>query len=780
MALNSTSKNDLVFGLDIGTRSIVGVVGFQERNMFKVAAMSVCEHETRAMLDGQIHDIYKVGDTIRKVKNELEKQLETPLKDVCIAAAGRVLRTVNASAEYEFEEDTRVTQEHIYSLNLLAVEKAHTEINAKGDKEKFYCVGNTPITYKLNGYDISNLEGHKASSIGVELIATFLPEEVVDGLYEAVEYAGLNVASLTLEPIAAMNIAIPEQYRLLNIGLIDVGAGTSDICLTKDGCVIAYGMIPLAGDEITETIAKAYLVDFNTAEQIKMDASANPEGKVVFKDIMGLEMSVNAADVKDVASGVISAMAKSTADKIIELNGGKPVNAVFVVGGGGKMTGYTEEVAKHLGIVKERVAVRGEEVLTSVDFMIDTYKKDSLFVTPVGICTNYYAQKNSFVFVNVNNERIKMYDNNHLTVVDAVMQVGFPNEKLFPRRGPEINFKVNGKNRLVRGQAGEGAVVRLNGRPANLNSSIEQNDIIEVKESTVGETASITIGQLEEFKSTVTFVVNGKNILCPRFAYVDGELKSEFYEIQNGDNILMESYYTVEQLFAFLDCNINDFDVYVNNEAAKPDTKVYENFTVKMEPVGAGSADGASNTGNSYGMYGATSAEDSGSGVGGSYDMSDSGEDYNGYDEAYGTAADSTIDNDGYVGAGGDISGASGGAVGTTAGGSNSGNTASQPGQAATAGKQMNGNSAAEKQTVKSGEQEKTQENVDLIVIINKQPVKLSGKPAYILVDIFDFYEFDLTRVKGKGIVLNLNGSSCEYTAPLKDGDIIDLYWEEY
>lgn len=76
----------------------------------------------------------------------------------------------------------------------------------------------------LNGFDITNLEGHKADKISVELIATFLPEEVVDGLYEAVGYAGLKVASLTLEPIAAMNIAIPEQYRLLNIGLIDVGA----------------------------------------------------------------------------------------------------------------------------------------------------------------------------------------------------------------------------------------------------------------------------------------------------------------------------------------------------------------------------------------------------------------------------------------------------------------------------------------------------------------------------------------------------------------------------
>lgn len=96
-----------------------------------------------------------------------------------------------------------------------------------------------------------------------------MPEEVVDGLYEAVEYAGLNVASLTLEPIAAMNIAIPEQYRLLNIGLIDVGAGTSDICLTKDGCIIAYGMIPCAGDEITECIAKLTLLILILLKRLK-------------------------------------------------------------------------------------------------------------------------------------------------------------------------------------------------------------------------------------------------------------------------------------------------------------------------------------------------------------------------------------------------------------------------------------------------------------------------------------------------------------------------------
>ena len=108
------------------------------------------------------------------------------------------------------------------------------------------------IRYYLNGYEIGNLEGHKAHTIGADVLATFLPEEVVDGLYAAVDQADLEVSNLTLEPIAAINVAIPERFRLLNIALVDVGAGTSDISVVKEGSVIAFGMMPLAGDEITE------------------------------------------------------------------------------------------------------------------------------------------------------------------------------------------------------------------------------------------------------------------------------------------------------------------------------------------------------------------------------------------------------------------------------------------------------------------------------------------------------------------------------------------------
>ncbi len=65
----------LVFGLDIGTRNVVGTVGYKEGTEFIVVAQYMKEHETRAMLDGQIHDIGRVAKTIETVKQQLEEQI---------------------------------------------------------------------------------------------------------------------------------------------------------------------------------------------------------------------------------------------------------------------------------------------------------------------------------------------------------------------------------------------------------------------------------------------------------------------------------------------------------------------------------------------------------------------------------------------------------------------------------------------------------------------------------------------------------------------------------
>ncbi len=574
---------NMVFGLDIGTRSIVGTVGYKaDENSFTVVAQHTRYHDTRAIIDGQVHDIEKVAETIAEVKRELETQLGKKLTDVCIAAAGRVLKTVQVRIDYELEEECVITQEHIRTLIAGGIEKAYGVIREDQANENlvFNCVGHTVVHYYLNGYLMTTLEGHKGHAIAADLLATFLPQEVVDGLYSAVEKAGLQVADMTLEPIAAINVAIPEQYRLLNIALVDVGAGTSDISITKDGSIIAYGMIPCAGDAITECIMRGHLVDFATAETIKLQSGKRKE--VSFKDIMKMKAKVPSELIREETLPVVEDMTKRIAERIIELNGGKTVSAVFVVGGGGKFATFIPALAKHLNLPLERVALRGEEVLGAVQFLQEKVKKDSTLVTPIGICLNYYEQKNNIIFVYVNGERIKMYDNSKLTVVDAALKFGYPHEKLFPKRGKALNYTLNGERRMIRGEAGEAAMILLNDKPASINMPIVQHDKIQIVESTSGSAARLKLSEIKEIQNgEISFTVNGKKIVCPRIITVNGEKVGMDYEVQEHDEILQRDYYTTAELLTFMDL-ADAGEVLVNRAYAGADEAIYENFTVEI------------------------------------------------------------------------------------------------------------------------------------------------------------------------------------------------------
>lgn len=702
----------LVFGLDIGTRNVVGTVGYKEGNEFIVVAQCIKEHDTRSMLDGQIHDIGRVGKTIHTVKEQLEEQVGTSLNEVCIAAAGRVLKTVTTTVEYEYEEETVVTGEDVHTLDLLGIEKASKILKEENDtKFKFYCVGYSVVKYYLNDDVFSNLEGHKADKISEDIIVTFLPEDVVDGLYSACNLAGLEVANMTLEPIAAINVAIPEAFRMLNIALVDVGAGTSDISITRDGSIIAYGMIPVAGDEITEMLVQHYLVDFKTAEHIKL--ASGTEDEVEFKDIMTISHTIPAKEIWDLTESLVDRMTTAIAEKIKELNGEKTVSATFIVGGGGKIHGFTEMLADKLELPHERVALRGEEVLQEVHFEQTDIQKDPLLVTPIGICLNYYDQKNNFILIHFNGERMKLYDNSKLTVVDAAMQAGYPNDRLFPRRGKEINFTVNGKPRILRGQSGESAVVKMNGKVVSINTPLEPNCEIVIEASTVGEDAVGTIEQLEEYtETTIVFEVNRKTVVCPRFVEVNGVLEPPTYEIKEGDHIETRNYYTVGQLIEFMDVELDmDQEILVNNRDADMNTLVYENFAVEWTVV-------------------ETRTHIS--------DMEKEAE--NTENETTADVKTETVETE----------------------------------QIPLAEEETE---AAEETVVEEAAKEPQTKTIE--VIVNKETITMENKLDYIYVDVFDYIEFDLNDSRGRRIVTLLNGENAEYTATLKNGDVIDIYWEE-
>lgn len=775
-----------VFGLDIGTRSIVGTVGYRSGDQFIVIAQRSVEHETRAMLDGQIHDIAQVGATISYVKDELQKSTGLTLTDVCIAAAGRVLRTERVRVGIDYEEEHDVTEEDIYGLEALGVEKAYRQFSEENESEiRFYCVGSTVIKYYLNDYPIGNLENHRARKIEVEMIATFLPDEVVDGLYKAVGIAGLQVVNLTLEPIAAIQVAIPQMYRMLNIALVDVGAGTSDISITKEGSIVAYGMIPVAGDSLTEVVAQHCLVDFNTAEQIKRGICE--QETVTYRDIMGLEQTITRKDALSVLQERIDTMAHLAAEKIKELNGGKSVSAVFVVGGGGKILGYEEALAKELDIVKERVALRGEEVMQKVRFVQDDVRKDSLLVTPIGICLCFYEQSNHFIHVTLNHKRVKLYDNSHLAVVDAAMQADFPNADMFPKRGEELVFVLDGKQRRIRGEAGEAAVIHVNGAPADITTPIHANDMIDVEPSTAGTPASCTIGKLPEYHATIRIRVNGKDIDLPKFAVVNGTLQSEYYEIAQNDVIEINNYYTVEQLKKFLELEDSKMRLAVNHMPADEQTRVYENFSVEW-----GEAAADVYAGEAEGESWLTDAERAERGLAARKEEDEdaySGASYAGTVQrtGTGTAAWQSVNamqaSEGQASAG-QASEGERAATPQAESGAEAANAEAQTfegqgtGTANTETQASAGQGSGTTQSKAAGAGANAETKI-VTVMVNGDPVVMKGKKNYIFVDVFDYIDFDLSTPHGSSVVTKRNGENAGYVDVLAEGDSLEIYWEK-
>ena len=131
-----------VFALDIGTRSVIGVVGRVEEGKLRVLAIESANHGQRAMLDGQIENIGQVAAVARDVVARLERRTQLRLTRVCVAAAGRALRSEAAAFTLELSENQTITDEIISELEAGAVSEAEKNMTAPGNRGKNADAGN--------------------------------------------------------------------------------------------------------------------------------------------------------------------------------------------------------------------------------------------------------------------------------------------------------------------------------------------------------------------------------------------------------------------------------------------------------------------------------------------------------------------------------------------------------------------------------------------------------------------------------------------------------------
>lgn len=539
--------NEHVFALDIGTQSVTGIILQKNGQSFEICDFYTKQHEKRAMLDGQIQNVVEVANIITEVKQNLE-QKHGPLQHVCVAAAGRALKTIQANIKVPISEHPITTEEEIKHLELSAVQQAQLQLaeEKEGNFKDYHCVGYSVTHYKLDGEVIGSFIDQIGEEASVEVIATFLPKIVVDSLTAALERADLNMQALTLEPIAAIHVLVPESMRRLNVALIDIGAGTSDLAIANDGTIVAYGMVPVAGDEITEKVSDHFLLDFKQAEMLKRKVV--DEKVATVEDILGFEVNVTFDQLKSIIENSVDQLAQLLAEKVKMLNKKSP-QAVMLIGGGSLTPMIDEKLAHYLQLPNNRVAVRGSDAIQQIENK-EAIPSGPDFVTPIGIAIS--ATENPFQYMNVyvNDKNYFLFAMNDLTVGDCFIQAGIDLNDYYGKIGLAYFITVNGESITIPGSRGEPPKITVNGQEATVKHHVKPQDRIHIIKGEDGHSPSVTIANIVGEISNFSCYYNDEKVDIYPTYLANNKAVNEHYLIQDNDDIIVKIPETVGQ---FLD-----------------------------------------------------------------------------------------------------------------------------------------------------------------------------------------------------------------------------------
>jgi len=542
-------KRKKLFALDIGTRSVVGIILEENSNEgYHVIDILSIEHTERAMLDGQIHDVLAVSKIIKHIKTELEMK-HGPLKKVNVAAAGRALKTEHAQVTIDIAGKPMIQKDDILHLELSAVQQAQglvAEKQRNGDNhQNYYCVGYSVLDYKLDGETIGNLIDQQGEEASVEIIATFLPRVVVESLIAALHRAELDMDALTLEPIAAINVLIPPSMRRLNVALVDIGAGTSDIAITDMGTVIAYGMVPIAGDEVTEAISDQYLLDFPLAEQAKRELLTNQQ--IQISDILGFQTEVSKDEVIQKITPVLERLAKSICDEILRLNNYQSPKAIMLIGGGSLTPEIASKIAAALHLPENRVAIRDLNAISSVT-IADHIEKGPELVTPIGIAITAQKSPVQYRTVYVNDQPVRLFEVKKLTAGDCLLASGIKMNKLYGKPGMALIITLNGQTITIPGSHGEAPILLKNDIPCSLDDPIENGDHLVAIKGQDGIQPKVSIMDLLDETPEKTNKINGKTYTISAQITCNGRHVSPEHLVSDRDTIQYHFPETIEDL----------------------------------------------------------------------------------------------------------------------------------------------------------------------------------------------------------------------------------------
>ena len=294
----------IAVGLDIGTTKIVAMVG-QKNEFDKVEILGIGKSQSLGVHRGVVNNITQTIQSIQQATLEAEAKSGVTISDVVVGIAGQHIRSLQHSDYITRENaDEVIDEQDIETL----INQVHKLVMLPGEE----IIHVLPQEFKVDGQaEIKEPIGMYGGRLEANFHVVVGQVSSIRNIGRCIKSAGLEMGKITLEPIASSDAVLSQEEKEAGVALIDIGGGTTDLAIFKDGIIRHTAVIPFGGNVITEDIKEGCSIIQKQAELLKVKFGSAWPGENKETEIVSIP-GLRGRDPKEISLKTLSKIINQT------------------------------------------------------------------------------------------------------------------------------------------------------------------------------------------------------------------------------------------------------------------------------------------------------------------------------------------------------------------------------------------------------------------------------------------------------------------------------------
>lgn len=257
----SAKDRRMIVGLDIGTSKVVAIVG-EVAGDGSIEVVGIGSHPSKGMKKGVVVNIESTVQSIQRAVDEAELMAGCQIHSVYVGIAGSHIRSLNSHGIVAIKD------QEVLSQDLERVIDAARAVAIPADQKVLHVL---PQEYVIDNQEgIKEPQGMSGVRLEAKVHLVTCAVNAAQNIEKCIRRCGLEVEEIILEQLASSYSVLTDDERELGVCLVDIGGGTTDIAIFTEGSIRHTGVIPIAGDQVTNDIAMALRTPSQHAEEIKI------------------------------------------------------------------------------------------------------------------------------------------------------------------------------------------------------------------------------------------------------------------------------------------------------------------------------------------------------------------------------------------------------------------------------------------------------------------------------------------------------------------------------